>query len=117
MPVVYDNAPEPTGLDQNAIWAEVHVLPGETFRVEMGPGGIKRTAGILQVILYAPVESGTKALYDIVDLIEPEFDSKTLLGVQYFTPSTTNAQRTEDKSMWKAIVSCPFWYNEPSTTD
>jgi len=109
LPTVYDNAP-PSSQPEDAKWARVWIVWGDSLLVEIGAQKNFRTVGQLVANLFLPVEKGDKDLLAVADTIRSAFRAVTVSGVVFRSPSITTVGRTGN--WWQVDVSCPFYTDE-----
>lgn len=109
LPTQYDNQ-DFTPPDQ-AIWARLTILPGESFKVSSGgQGGSRfRTPGVMIVQIFQPFGQGDKEGLELADVVKTAFRSMNVDSVTYRTPLISTIGRTGP--WWQINVNCPF-YND-----
>ena len=111
--VAWPNAPVDPPTD--AQWLSVAVLPGEFRRVELGPGGLSRTRGVLLVGVYSPAASGTEAMWELVDRVNEALrTTSTTAGFPagFTVEEPVPGPRRRDGAHWRVDVQCPFSADE-----
>lgn len=108
-PNAFFEAPDP---EDDVLWARLIVEESDRRKVELGPrpGARSRVFGSVVVQLFAPVGRGTEQLYELQSALEEAFDSKTVNGLVFATPSSRELGRSGD--WYQTTVSCPFHYDE-----
>lgn len=99
----------------NQAWAEVSVLVSSIGVSTLGNGGQDRVDGILQVDIYEPVNTGSKAAFDKLDTLRGKFvaghslhDSDNDIFV-IFPNGPRPEQPAVEKSFYRLTVSIPFY--------
>lgn len=118
IPVVYDNSPS-FGSDQhpdsppdpqNARWARIAVLPGETSVTEMsGEQNTFHTPGVLLVSLFGPLAEGDGALLELLDVLNVALRLQT--AATYCTRVPTVSAGRRDGEWWRIDLAVPFFFD------
>lgn len=93
----------------SGLWCRATILEGQTTQASIGSPGAnrERTRGVLVVQLFAPVDTGDKAVRDAAQVVRAAFKRITADGVVWQTPSRGEPRR--DGGWWALTVSCPFY--------
>lgn len=101
----YPNAPY-SGPPDDAAWAMVNVVFGDSDPAELGSTKTYRTLGVFMVKLFVPAESGDAYLRRLADAVVENFRAVRDRGVLFRVPSAGEAR--EEGPWWTVNIECPF---------
>ncbi len=106
--VFYDNKIEEPPTD--AIWLRCNFIHNSSRHVAIGSPSLKRKRvfGFMEVSIFAPINTGTKASYDIAELLEIHFDGNSFSNIITQTVVVTTVGTTDD-IWWQTSVNIPFY--------
>jgi hypothetical protein len=112
MPIEMENAPlnpKPTGK-----WASLHFMPNQATVETLGPKGINRYTGLLQVTLRYPKGTGTSDMRSDYDALESALPAGTYLSLngQKVMLLTSGRSRGTLVDIWFSIYVTIAWYAE-----
>ena len=123
LPTQYDNIDKK--VNKNGVWCRWSIRDGETFQISLGDIGERglETVGIATAQLFAPMQTGEKAIRDIADKVCKAFLGLSDDGVDYDIPyvnklrqGVSMASRNPSSGMicdyWQLNVICPFSVEE-----
>lgn len=84
----------------------------------LGPDGIKRVSGALEVEVFVPSNSPTGTAWTYADTIGALFQRKTISDVRFWDYNAEVAELPEGEPWFRLMVEVPFYYDdEPAETD
>jgi len=76
----------------------------------MGTPGRFRNPGLIMLQMFVPLQSGTKALYDLADTVTTAFRSTVRDGIIYHRVDVEEAAR-ESEGWWQLNVNIPYSFD------
>jgi len=92
------------------LWARLSIKPVPSERIEMGTPGRFRNPGLIMLQMFVPLQSGTKALYDLADTVTTAFRSTVRDGIIYHRVDVEEAAR-ESEGWWQLNVNIPYSFD------
>lgn len=110
-PVAYDNVPNPTIEDNNS-WIRFTITYGPAKQVSMGGGdsNFHRFTGIVNVQIFAPLDSGSKPALELADKVVSMFTGNRIGQSQMYT-AETQILGDDGYNRYQVNVVCPFHFD------
>jgi len=108
--VKFDNLPFSK---PNAIWAQFGVRHLSHTIEESGNSKTSEKRGLLEVEIFAPVDSGVAESYELAAEIVARYEATELMGVTFDTPYSRRLGETQERDGYVTLVTVPFrFYSE-----
>ncbi len=99
--------------EDNSSWIRFSIQHIDSNYVSLGPNRRTRREGIVFIQVFIPSESNTLLATQIADEIAEIFETKTLSGVVFKSP--TIREVGVDKKWFQLNATVPFYYDEITT--
>jgi hypothetical protein len=104
----WDNAP--VDQPESSMWISAQILDGPVRSVDRGTTLRRRCSGKFRVNVHAPLNSGTKDAWRLVDDLALSFRAASDVGVRYGVPTARTVGRSGRH--WLIVVDIPYLVDE-----
>lgn len=106
--VEYPNREPDFTVDNNTTWARLAFEYGNSVEISQGANPISRNLGFVIFSIFAPLNTGLKAVYALVDTAINIFNRQTI-GELEFRTARIRETRNEEPFFVVEIIA-PFWF-------